>query len=653
MNQEFLDLYDRELNVLYEHAAEFAEEYPGIAGRLGGLLRDRMDPMMTGLLEGAAFLAARVQLKLKHEFPEFTENLIAQLVPHYLAPTPSALLAQIRPPYGDPALREGVTIARGSLLDAAYRERERRIACRYRLTDEVTLTPFDVVGAEYLSSAAPIQALGVHLGAEAVAGLRLTLTHRTAGRREDETADADAVKSPETWFAGCRARSLTVHLVGPEADAVALYEQIFADRIGVYLRFLDEYGDPVVLRAPDDCVQQIGFSDEEALLPNDARFFRGFDLLREYFMFPRKFLGFRITRLDQILPRLKAKTVEAIVVFDEANARLPAATGPAMFALHAGCAVNLFEMSTDRIPVKANQHEYQVIPDRSHPLDFEPHRILGVFAHPPGGREKVEVRRLYSGTFRAAPDRGLFYTTRALPRRRGSRERALGAASDYTGTDLFISLIEPAQGGEEARAAELSVRALCSNRHLPEHLPVGQGGADFRLADNVTLDVRAIAGPTRPREPVVKQLRGRTEIAPTGAVSWRLISLLGLNHLGLVEEGAGHGAEALREALALFADPSESTVERRIRGVRQVASRAVVRRVRHRAQLGAARGLEVTVTLDERAFEGSGAFLLGAVLDRFFAEYAALNHFTETVIRTTERGEIMRWPARAGAGGPL
>jgi type VI secretion system protein ImpG len=61
----------------------------------------------------------------------------------------------------------------------------------------------------------------------------------------------------------------------------------------------------------------------------------------------------------------------------------------------------------------------------------------------------------------------------------------------------------------------------------------------------------------------------------------------------------------------------------------------------------------VTVMLDEKAFEGSGTFLLGALLDRFFAEYSALNHFTQTVIRTTERGEIMRWPARIGLRRPL
>ena len=57
--------------------------------------------------------------------------------------------------------------------------------------------------------------------------------------------------------------------------------------------------------------------------------------------------------------------------------------------------------------------------------------------------------------------------------------------------------------------------------------------------------------------------------------------------------------------------------------------------------------------LDEKAFEGSGAFLLGAILDRFFSEYSALNHFTQTVICTTERGDIMRWPPRLGVRNEL
>src|ERR1700678_2664812 len=107
MDREFLLTYERELAVLREQAGEFAREYPGVAERLGGLIGDGADPMLAGLLQGAAFLAARVQLKIKHEFSDFTTNLLDQLAPHYLAPTPSFLLAQARPKFGEPALREG------------------------------------------------------------------------------------------------------------------------------------------------------------------------------------------------------------------------------------------------------------------------------------------------------------------------------------------------------------------------------------------------------------------------------------------------------------------------------------------------------------------------------------------------------------------
>ena len=653
MDREFLDLYNRELQLLHEQAREFADEYPGIAERLGGLVTERMDPMVAGLLEGAAFLAARVQLKLKHEFPEFTNNLLEQLVPNYLAPTPSAMLAKIVPPFADLALRDGRRIARGAYLDATYRQLDRNVACRYRLASGITLWPFDVIGAEYFTTVAPLQALGLSAGPDAVAGMRLSLTHRTAARLEDELPEALVQKTPTAWFAGCRTTELPVFLIGNEADSVALYEQLFADCVGVFFRYLDEFGDPVLIPGPPDCLVQPGFDDADALLPNDNRIFHGFDFLREYFMFPRKFLGFELKKLDKVIPRLAGKTVDILFVFDEVNNRLPAAVQPGMFALYAAPAVNLFEKTTDRVAIRSNQHEYQIVPDRSRYLDFEPHSLVDVYAHFPGGREKVPVRPLYSAPVESGAESGLWYTVRRLPRRRTVEEKKYGAASDYTGTDMFISIGEPAGIEDDDSVSELSVRALCSNRHLTEHLPVGEGGADFRLLDDVTLDVLCILGPTPPRGPVVGQSRSRSETAHTGTVTWRLINMLSLNHLGLVERAAGQNGQSLRETLSLFADLQDSATERKIRGVRSVDSRAAVRRVQHRTGSGIARGTEIVVTLDEKSFEGSGAFLLGAILDRFLSEYSALNHFTQTVIRTTERGEIMRWPVRMGLRRPL
>jgi type VI secretion system protein ImpG len=555
----------------------------------------------------------------------------------------------VLPAYGDPALRDGRRLAAGAYLEATYRERERRIACRFRLASPITLWPFELRAAEYFAGPGPVQALGLTAGPEVVAALRLTLTHRSVGVVDDEPADAAALKQPNSLFAGCRAESLPFYLVGAEADAIALYEQIFARRVGIHFRFLDEFGDPVIT-AGTVGVEQVGFEEADALLPSDNRVFQGFDRLREFFMFPRKFLGFRLTGLGSVMPRLRAKTVDILITFDEANPRLAAAVRRDMFALYAAPAVNLFEKTTDRIPVKSNQHEYQVVPDRGRPLDFEPPRVLDGFAHYSGGGDKVPVPPLYAAPAVLTTADAPAYAIRRLPRRRTAEERRHGTASDYTGTDMYISLYDPAASGEGAGIAELSVRALCSNRHLAEHLPIGEGGADFQFLDDTELVVLCAAGPTRPREPVLTPLHGRSETVHTGAVTWRLINALSLNHLGLTAE---RGQRALQEVLSLFADLADSVDERRIRGIRSVESRPVVRRLRQRTGSGAARGIEVTVTFDEKAFEGSGPFLLGAVLDRFFAEYAALNHFTQCVIRTVERGEIMRWPPRIGARMPL
>ena len=284
MNREFLDLYNRELKLLYEQAREFADEYPGIAERLGGLLEDRIDPLIGGLLEGAAFLAARVQLKLKHEFPEFTNNLLEHLFPHYLAPTPSMMLSRSYPEFGDKALRDGQPIPRGSYLDAAFRQLDRQIACRYRLCGDITIWPFefDWRGVFFFS--------GATAGARVVGGPRRAGWHpphlhpsAAAANLEDEPPDNEAFKKPEMMFAGCRTTNLPLYFVGPEADAVALYEQLFAHCRGIYFRCLDSFGDPVVHPAPAECFIRSASSAKDALFPNDHRVFEGFDLLREYF----------------------------------------------------------------------------------------------------------------------------------------------------------------------------------------------------------------------------------------------------------------------------------------------------------------------------------------------------------------------------------
>ena len=113
MNEEFLDYYEKELYHIREMGGVFAQEYPKIASRLGLDAYSCADPYVERLLEGFAFLTARVQMKMDSEFPKFTQALLNSVYPHYLSPTPSMLIAEFEPRYSEPDLAKGSTLKRG------------------------------------------------------------------------------------------------------------------------------------------------------------------------------------------------------------------------------------------------------------------------------------------------------------------------------------------------------------------------------------------------------------------------------------------------------------------------------------------------------------------------------------------------------------
>src|SRR5215813_10706387 len=116
MSDALLPYYNRELNAIRRLAGEFATAHPKIAGRLR-LAPDAVDdPHVARLLEGAAFLAARVHHRLDDEFPELTDALLGVLYPHYLAPVPSMAVAQFVLDAERATSPDGFAIARHSLL---------------------------------------------------------------------------------------------------------------------------------------------------------------------------------------------------------------------------------------------------------------------------------------------------------------------------------------------------------------------------------------------------------------------------------------------------------------------------------------------------------------------------------------------------------
>jgi type VI secretion system protein ImpG len=117
--------------------AEFAQNYPRIAAKLGVDGIECADPYIERLLEGFAFLAARVQLKIDARHPDFTQHLLEMVYPDFLNPVPSCAMAEFVPDLKDSGLEGGLTIPRGSSLRTVVGKGE-RTACEFRTAQDVT-----------------------------------------------------------------------------------------------------------------------------------------------------------------------------------------------------------------------------------------------------------------------------------------------------------------------------------------------------------------------------------------------------------------------------------------------------------------------------------------------------------------------------------
>lgn len=128
-----------------------------------------------------------------------------------------------------------------------------------------------------------------------------------------------------------------------------------------------------------------------------------------------------------------------------------------------------------------------------------------------------------------------------------------------------------------------------------------------------------------------------------------MISQLRMNYLSLMDSENEEGAAALRQLLGLYANLAETPVARQVEGVRHCVLEPVHRRVPEPGPVVFARGIGITLTVDERAFSGA-SLAFGSVLERLFARLVSINSFTEFTLKSQQRGEIGYWAPRMGKG---
>jgi type VI protein secretion system component VasA len=365
-----------------------------------------------------------------------------------------------------------------------------------------------------------------------------------------------------------------------------------------------------------------------------------------------------------------------------------------------GCTpvVNLFSRTTDPVRVRATQSEYELVPDAGRLRTTEVHSVSEVRATSIQGAEGAVLAPLYGPTRAAVrANQKTFWHTRRLPAERPG----------LSGTSVYLSLTDRELVPGVLDVPAVYAQTLCTNRGLAETLPLGT-----HLALETPAPLRGISLLSRPTPQRTPPLRGAAlwGLVSTLALnhlsldttrefaidsSHRLAMLSGRPSLALLEafriqdvplspratittstpdqawevadpeSGATYtvvqepgrlrvtlgqeGLEALRALLRVYATFGDQADEARVNGIVQMTCRRVVRRVPADDWIGVARGLEVTLVIDERPFLGLSPFLLATVLNQFFALYVSAGLFTQLVVKRHQvEGVWMRWPPMAG-----
>lgn len=576
--------YEDELSYLRELGRDFAQANPKLAPFLG---RDATDPDVERLLEGFAFLVARLRQKLDDEFPEFVHSLLRMVWPQYLQPlppittlafglAPSASAASLNVPAG--------TSVRSRPVEGTN--------CLF-----VTCYPIDVL---------PLEIVDVQLENRTTSA-RLTLTIKATGQQNLSCLQKGRLR---LFFATEREPQVGRGLLTWLCRHVAQASVTVAGR-------------QIAAIAPGQ-VAPAGWSDDEAVLPWPRNGFSGFRIIQEYLSYPSKFLYVEVSGLEP----LGAVTDTECKLGFEFNRPFPdqLRVGQGQVRLNCTPAVNVFSHEATPVRVERTKTEYRVLPSGG--PHYSIRSIDRVTGYVQGRPERVEFE----------PFDLLRHDLPGAERDRGFFRQRIRPAIVGRGVDHYISFVDRLDINTHPPIEVASLQLTCSNGPIADRLPVG-------AIDQPTSDT--------PRSVTFSNITAVVpEVPPpvSDGLLRRLTANLARNY------GAMTNIDTLRTVIASYDFRAVYDVQarRRLQLLLEGLDHFSTHDTDHVVRGAPIRMRNVELAMVDTKVGGEGElFLLGSVLDAFFATFAGINMLHRFSVRGTESNARYTWPARTGSITPF
>ncbi len=606
MADELLPYYEKELAFIRQLGAEFSNEHPKIASRLGVSADTVEDPHVSRLIESFAYLNARIQHKLDDDFPELSDAMLSVLFPHYQRPIPSMSIVQFSPDKDQ--LEASYTIPRKTEIETEQFQGE---TCRFTSCYDTELLPIQVSSATLMARPFATPGSADIIGAGGV--LKLSI----------ETF-SDAIS-----FAELKPDRLRFYLKGQSQHINPLYQLLLNESLDIVMSFGE--GDTKSYKLGKNTIQSVGFTEEEGLLPYPTASFIGYRLLTEYFIFPEKFMFIDFVDLSKHIIESAGTKLDLYIYLRSSDVELEHNISAQTFALGCSPVINLFEHRAEPIKLDHSQLEYQLIPDIRRPVGFEVYSTNLVTGSTSTGDTK-EFHPFYGlkHEHQNAQTEAFWFASR--------RSSKLNNHDRDEGTDVFLSLVDLQFDPHLPEDYTLNVELTCSNRDLPSKLPFNLEQPKLQCVDSAPpcSKIRCL---TQPSSTVRPPLRNHAR--------WRLISHLNLNYLSLT--GRDNPTEALQEILRLYDFKESSVTQGLIAAILEVKAKPISAPLNIDGHATICRGIEVEVELDDTQLTGSSSYLFASILEHFFGLYCSFNSFTRLLVKLKgKEGYLKKCPPRAG-----
>ncbi len=566
--------FERELAYVRKSLTEFSRSNPEQANSLKLNQSSNEDPNISRLIDGMALLTAKTEKKFDEQLPELLQDLFNILYPGYLQTSPSYAPVTLNEDLEK--LAESVFLPKGAQLSAELKGGEE---CLFSTVSDLQIDPYYI--QHIRAESAPFNFLTPNNLKQADSVIQIELSS----------------VSPEMLFNQLNLKHFDFYVRGFENNSKGLIDLLLLNTEVISIVSPD--GEQIEI-SPTRLMSRISDASFQ-WLPKYGNHISGFDLLRDYFIYPDKAAYFRIANLGKELASfssgsliinffIKQLPVEYLRLFDRR-----------VFSLNTVPAINLFECRGEPITYNFSQLAVPVIAGLESTNETTVVSVEKVYEVLPTG--EIELSPLYEGGYWFDASQAQ-WQTRQTWNEKGQRKVSLSLSylnSSQTQNSVLLSM--------QLKACNGRLPCLLSTNHPIELLE------SIELPGELVL----LNTPTAPQYPNLDN-----------QLNWRFIALLNANFSSLTQ--SDNPIKVLQESLRMC---SPERLCPQADAIKQVSYLHTVAPMSLHQQSIFASGTVVEIMLDDSMLSGNIA-VLGEVLNLYLKQFCSFDRFIQ--LRLTRFG---------------